>query len=94
MNAVGESVLFDEGDGNSTDGFRKGQDSELELAKRLPDLARLQLGSGTVKNLHEGDHGQGTIWCGVDGAGCPFSAAGRPNQNIGIGVSLALSFPR
>ena len=43
LNAVGESVLFDQGDGCRTDGFGKGQDSELELAKRLPDLARLQL---------------------------------------------------
>ena len=33
LNAVGESVLFDEGDGCSADGFRKGQDSELELAE-------------------------------------------------------------
>ena len=43
LNALGESMLFDEGDGCSTDGFGKGRDSELELAKRLPDLARLQL---------------------------------------------------
>jgi hypothetical protein len=43
LNAVGESVLFDEAGGCSTDGFGKGQDSELELAKRLLDLARLQL---------------------------------------------------
>ena len=42
LNTVGESVLFDEGDSCSTDGFGKGQDSELELAKRLLDLARLQ----------------------------------------------------
>jgi hypothetical protein len=41
LDAVGESVLFDEGDGCRTDGFGKGQDSELELAKRLLDLARL-----------------------------------------------------
>jgi hypothetical protein len=43
LNTVGESVLFDEGDGCSADGFGKRQDSELQLAKRLPDLARLQL---------------------------------------------------
>ena len=84
MNAVGESVLFDEGDGCGADGFGKGQDSELELAKRLPDLARLQLRSGALKKFHEGDDGQGAIRCGVDGAGCPFAAAGRPDQNIGI----------
>src|ERR1022692_1744668 len=79
LNAVGESVLFDEGDGCSTDGFGKGQDSELELAKRLLDLARLQLRSGALKKFHEGDNGQGAIWCGVDGAGCPFAAARRPD---------------
>ena len=43
LNTVGESVLFDEGDGCSTDGFGKRQDPELQLAKRLLDLARLQL---------------------------------------------------
>ncbi len=41
--AVGESVLFDEGGGCSTDGFRKGKDSELELTERLPDQAPLGL---------------------------------------------------
>jgi hypothetical protein len=84
LNAVGESVLFDEGGGCGTDGFGKGQDSELELAKRLPDLARLQLRSGTLKKLNEGDNGQDAIRRGVDGAGRPFAAAGRPDQNIGI----------
>lgn len=39
---MGERVLFNEGGGQSTDGFGKGHDSEFELAKRLPDLARLQ----------------------------------------------------
>jgi hypothetical protein len=84
LNAVGESVLFDEGGGGSADGFGKGQDSELELAKRLPDLARLQLGSGALKKFHKGDYGQRAIRCGVDGAGRLFAAAGRPDENIGI----------
>lgn len=43
LNTLGESVLFHEGDGCRTDGFGKRQDPELQLAKRLPDLARLQL---------------------------------------------------
>ena len=43
LNAMGESVLFDQGCGCGADGFGKGQDSEPELAKRLPNLARLQL---------------------------------------------------
>jgi hypothetical protein len=43
LDAVGESMLLDQGDGCSADGFGKGQDSELKLAKGLPDLARLQL---------------------------------------------------
>ena len=84
MNPVGESVLLDQGDGYSADGFGKGQNSELELAKGLPDLARLQLRSGALKKLHQGDDGQGAIRCGVDGAGCPFATAGRPDQNIGV----------
>ena len=84
LDAVCEYMLFDEGDGCSTDGFGKGQNSKLELAKRLLDLARLQLRSGALEKFHEGDNGQGAIWCGVDGAGCPFAAAGRPDQNIGI----------
>ena len=43
LNTVGESVLFDEGDRHRTDGFGKRQDSELQLVKRLFDLARFQL---------------------------------------------------
>ena len=43
FNAVGESVLFDEGGGGSSDSFGKRQDSELQLVKRLLDLARLQI---------------------------------------------------
>ena len=43
LNTVGESVLFDQGDGYRTNGFGKRQDSELQLAKRLLDLARFQL---------------------------------------------------
>jgi hypothetical protein len=43
LNAVVESMLFDEGGGYSTDAFGKGKDSELELAERLPDQARLRL---------------------------------------------------
>jgi len=43
LNTVDESVLFDQGDGCSTDGFGKRQDPELQLAKRLLDLARFQL---------------------------------------------------
>ena len=35
LNAAGESVLFDEGGGCVANGFGKGQDSGLELAKRL-----------------------------------------------------------
>jgi hypothetical protein len=84
LNAVGESMLFDEGCGCSANGFGKGQDSELELAKRLLDLAHLQLGSSALKEFHDGDDSQGAIWSGVDGAGCPFAAAGRPDQNIRI----------
>jgi hypothetical protein len=79
LNAVGESVLFNEGDGCGTDGFGKGQYSELELAQRLPDLPCLQLGSGGLKKLHERDKGHGAIWCGVDDAGCPFATAERPD---------------
>ena len=33
FNTMGESVLFNEGDGCRTDGFGKRQDSELQLAK-------------------------------------------------------------
>jgi len=84
LNAVGQSMLFDEGGGCSTDGFGKGKDSELELAERLPDQARLRLGSGALKKLHEGDDGQGAIRCGVDGAGCASAATGRPDQNVCI----------
>ena len=43
LNAVGESMLFNEGGGCRTDGFGKGKDSELQLAERLPDQARLRL---------------------------------------------------
>lgn len=43
LNPVGQSVQFDEGGGCGADGFGKGQDSELEMAKRLLDLACLQL---------------------------------------------------
>ena len=84
LNAVGESVLFDKSECCYTDGFGEGQDSKLELAKRLLYLARLQPGSGTLKKLHEGDNGQGAFWCCVDDAGRPFVAACRLNQNIGI----------
>jgi hypothetical protein len=84
LNTVGESVLFDEGGGGSTDGVGKRQDSELQLAKRLPNLARLQLRSGDLKKLHEGDDAQGAIWCGVDRAGCPLVAAQRPEEDLGI----------
>jgi hypothetical protein len=84
LNAVVESMLFDEGSGYSTDGFEKGKDPELELAKRLPDQPRLRLRSGALKELHEGDEGQGAIRCGVDGAGCASGAAGRPDQNVCI----------
>ena len=41
LDAVGEGVLFDDHGRSGADGFGKGQDSELELAKRLLDLARL-----------------------------------------------------
>ncbi len=84
MNSVGERVLFNEGGGCTPDGFGKGQDSELELAKRLLDLARLQPRSRALKKLHERDDGQGAIRCGVDGPGCLFAPARRPDQNIGI----------
>ena len=84
LNTVGESVLFNEGDRRRTDGFGKRQDSELHLAKRLPDLARLQLRSNALKKLHKGDDGQSAIWCGVDRPGRPFVAASRPDENIGI----------
>ena len=84
LDAVGESMLIDEGDGCGTDGFGKRQDLKLELAKRLLDLARLQPGTGALKKFHEGDNGQGAFWCGVDGAGSPCVTAGRPNQDIGI----------
>ena len=84
LNAMGERVLLNEDDGSSTDGFGKGQNSELELPKRLLDLALLQLRSGALKKFHEGDDGQGAIRCGVDGAACLFAAAGCPDQNIGI----------
>ena len=77
-------MLFDNGCACSTDGFGKGQDSESELAKRLLDFARLQLGSGVLKEFHEGDDGQGAISSRADGAGCPFAAAGGPDQNIGV----------
>ena len=43
LNAVGKSMLFDDGDRCGADSFGKGQDSELELAKRLLDLARFEL---------------------------------------------------
>ena len=43
LNAVCESMLFDEGGGCGTDGFGKRKDSELKLAERLPDQARLRL---------------------------------------------------
>jgi hypothetical protein len=84
LNPVCESVLLDQGGGCSADGFGKGKDSELELAKGLPDLARLQLRSGALKKLHEGDDGQGAIRRRVDNAGCPFATAGRPDRNIGV----------
>ena len=84
LNAMGESVLFDEGGGCCTDGFGKRKDPELKLAKRLLDLARLHLRSGALQKLHQGDDRQGPMWHGVDGAGCPFAAAGRPDQNICI----------
>jgi hypothetical protein len=42
LNTVGKSVLFDDGGGCGPDGFGKRQDSELQVAKRLLDLARLQ----------------------------------------------------
>ena len=84
FNTVGKSVLFDEGGGCSTDGFRKRQDSELQLVKRLLDLARLQRCSGALYKLHEGDDGQSAIWCGVDRAGGPFVTAGGPDQHIGV----------
>src|SRR4051794_35025318 len=59
LNAMGESVLFDEDDGCGANRFGEGQDSELELAKRLLDLARFQLGSGALKKFHQGNYGQG-----------------------------------
>ncbi len=43
LNTVGESVLFDQGEGCSADGFGERQDSELQLAQRLLDLARFRL---------------------------------------------------
>src|SRR5262249_40160816 len=79
LNAVGEGMLFDENDGCGTDRFREGQDPELEMAKRLLDLAHLQLGSGALQKFHKGDDGQGAFGCGVDNACCPFVAAGRPD---------------
>lgn len=82
LNAVGEGVLFDEGGGCSTDGFGKGQDSELELAERLLDLPGFQLRSGALKKLNEGNDGQGAIWFGIDGAGRAFAAAGRPRTSV------------
>jgi hypothetical protein len=84
LNVVGESVLFDEADGRGADRLRKGQDSELELAKRLQDLAGFQLGPSALKKLHEGDDSEGPIWRGVDGAGCLFAAAGCPDENVGV----------
>ena len=81
---MGESMLFDQAGGCSTDSFGKRKDSELKLAEGLPDQARLRLRSGALKKLHEGDDGQGAIRRGVDDAGCAPAATGRPDQNVGI----------
>jgi len=57
LNTVGERMLFDQGDCCGTDSFGKRQDPELQLAKRLPDLAGFEPGSGALKKLHEGHDG-------------------------------------
>ena len=73
--------------------FGQRQDTELEPAERLPDLAGLQLGAGALDQFHERDDGECAIGGSVNRAGRADVAPGRPNQDMVSKIILLSGHP-
>ena len=67
LNAMSEGVLFDECSGRRADRFGKGQNAELKLAERLPDVAGFQPGTRALQEFHQRNDGELSIRNRVDG---------------------------